>query len=201
MKPNHRATQVSVSWLTASIHNANSYSISLTYTVSFDGSTVETSTVTVNARSIRTDYIEVSPARVLQAGTHTLSLVSGSAHFDRSFYVPSVNQAPTGLSLSNSAVAENQPSGTVVGAFSTTDPNPGNTFAYTLVSGTGSDNNAMFTISGNTLMTATAFNFEAKNSYSIRVRTTDQGALFYEKAFTITVTDVVEPLPQQHKTT
>ena len=36
------------------------------------------------------------------------------------------------------------------------------------------------------------FNFEAKSSYSIRVRTTDSGALTFEKVFTISVSNVNE---------
>ena len=36
------------------------------------------------------------------------------------------------------------------------------------------------------------FDYETKDSYTIRVRSTDQGALWFEKQFTITVTDVVE---------
>ena len=33
---------------------------------------------------------------------------------------------------------------------------------------------------------------EAKSSYSVRVRTTDQGSLTYEKTFTITINDIDE---------
>ena len=69
---------------------------------------------------------------------------------------------------------------------------PFDTFTYTLVSGTGSTDNTSFAISGSTLQTAAIFNFEAKNSYSIRLRTTDQGGLWFEKAFTISVTNVYE---------
>ena len=36
-----------------------------------------------------------------------------------------VNDQPTDVSLSDSTVPENQPVGTVVGTFSTTDPDPG----------------------------------------------------------------------------
>ncbi|GAK55680.1 fibronectin type III domain protein [Candidatus Vecturithrix granuli] len=103
-----------------------------------------------------------------------------------------VNQAPTNLSLSNSSVAESQPIGTVVGTFTTTDPNAGDTFTYSLVSGTGSADNGSFTISGNTLKTAAIFDYETKNSYSIRVQTRDAGGLTFQKVFTITVTDVAE---------
>ena len=109
--------------------------------------------------------------------------------------VTNINETPTDLALSNSSIAENQPVGTAVGTLSSTDPDAGNTFTYSLVSGTGSTDNASFTISGDQLLTAASFNFEAKSSYSIRLRTTDQGGLYTEKSFTIIVTDVDEIAP------
>ncbi|MCX6924193.1 MAG: cadherin domain-containing protein [Verrucomicrobia bacterium] len=102
------------------------------------------------------------------------------------------NSTPTDIALSPSSVQENQPPGTTVGTLSTTDPDSGNTFTCSLVGGSGSINNASFTINGSTLKTLAAFDYETKASYSIRVRTTDQGGLPYEKAFTITVADVAE---------
>jgi hypothetical protein len=113
-----------------------------------------------------------------------------SSHF--SIFVTDVNEAPTDVSLANSVVAENLPSGTSIGNFSTTDPDSGSSFTHTLISGTGDTDNAQFTIVGNTLKTVAAFDFETKSSYSIRVRTTDQGGLSFEKIFTISVTDVQE---------
>ncbi|WP_211941773.1 cadherin domain-containing protein [Cylindrospermopsis raciborskii] len=107
--------------------------------------------------------------------------------------VTNVNEAPTDLTLSATTIEENQASGTVVGNFSTTDPDAGNTFTYSLVTGTGATDNSFFTIDGGQLKTAAAFNFETKNSYSIRVRSTDQGGLFFEKQLTIGVNDVNEP--------
>jgi len=71
---------------------------------------------------------------------------------------------PTDISLSNANVAENQPTGTTVGTLSTTDPDSGNTFTYSLVTGTGSTDNTSFTISGGTLQTAATFNYEAQSS-------------------------------------
>ena len=102
------------------------------------------------------------------------------------------NTAPTNITLSSAAVAENAASGTTVGTLSATDADAGDTFTYALVSGTGSTDNASFTITGGTLKTAAVFDFETKNSYSVRVRVTDGGGLTFEKAFTITVTDVNE---------
>jgi hypothetical protein len=100
------------------------------------------------------------------------------------------NKTPTNLTLSTSTIAENQIIGTVVGNLTTTDPDTGDTFTYSLVTGIGATDNSVFTISNNQLKTKAVFDFEAKNSYSIRVRTTDQGGLFFEQQLTIGVTDL-----------
>src|SRR5690606_15838866 len=66
-------------------------------------------------------------------------------------------------------------------------------FTYRLVSGTGDDDNVAFTMdAGGTLMSAISFDFEARSSYSIRVKSTDTGGLSTEKVFTILATDVNE---------
>src|SRR5687767_2330057 len=103
-----------------------------------------------------------------------------------------VNDAPTDIALSPTSVAENQPPATTVGSFSTTDPDLNDTHGYSLVAGTGDSDNAAFQIVGDTLQTNTSFDFETKNSYSIRVRSTDNGgpSKCVVGVFTITVTDV-----------
>ena len=108
--------------------------------------------------------------------------------------VTPVNEAPTDIALSSSTVDENKTSGTEVGTFSTTDPDPGDTHTYSLVAGTGDADNSSFSISADKLQTAAVFDYETKSSYSIRVRTTDSatGSLTYEEVFTITVNDVNE---------
>jgi hypothetical protein len=108
-----------------------------------------------------------------------------------SLFTASTNRAPTNISLSNNSIAENQPGGTAVGVLSTTDPDGTGTFTYSLVSGTGSTDNAGFTISGNQLRTNSAFDFETKSSYSVRLQTRDSGGLTFQKQFTIQVTDQV----------
>ena len=109
--------------------------------------------------------------------------LDGVATIDILDEAASSNDAPTGLSLSPSTVAEGQPAGTIVGTFTTVDPDVSNTFSYSLVSGAGGEDNAQFTIGGPQLKTASVFDYEAKVSYNIRVRVTDQGGLSYEKAF------------------
>jgi hypothetical protein len=85
-------------------------------------------------------------------GSVTLGISDANKHNLGGEYTPTVvpyvpNSSPTDISLSNSTVSENQPSGTQVGTLSTTDPDTDNTFTYTLVSGAGSTDNASFTIS------------------------------------------------------
>jgi uncharacterized repeat protein (TIGR01451 family) len=126
--------------------------------------------------------------------TYTVS--DGKGGTDTATVTITINGAsdmPTGISLDVNSVAEGQPVGTLVGSFSTADPDTGDTFTYSLVSGEGDDDNASFTIAGNNLQTAAVFDYETKSSYSIRVRSTDSGTLYYEEVFTITVTGVNDP--------
>jgi hypothetical protein len=109
--------------------------------------------------------------------------------FEKTFIITlnDVNDKPTSLALSASAVNENVAANTTIGTLSSTDQDPGSTFTYSLVSGTGSTDNAVFNISGDVLRIAVSPDFDVKNNYSIRIRTTDQGGTFFEKAFIITI--------------
>jgi len=100
------------------------------------------------------------------------------------------NDIPSSISLDVTSVAGNLPIGTVVGTFSSTDADLADTFTYSLVSGEGDTDNASFSIAGDQLQTAAVFDSNVKTSYAIFVRTTDDGVgnLFFEQAFTITVT-------------
>jgi VCBS repeat-containing protein len=108
------------------------------------------------------------------------------------FYQEPLNQSPTDIVLSSSSISENAGNNATVGTLSTADPDLGNTFTYSLVSGTGDTDNGVFNILGSTLRASSSFDFETKSSYSLRVRSMDQGGLFTEKVFNVTVTDVNE---------
>jgi hypothetical protein len=99
----------------------------------------------------------------------------------------SANLTPTDIWLTNNVFMENQPINSLVGTLSTVDPNPGDTFSYSLVKGSGDSGNISFNILGSQLRSSAVFDFEAQNSYSIRIRTTDENGLFFEKVFTITI--------------
>jgi hypothetical protein len=168
----------------------NAYDIQWCSNTSFTGCDSNVSTSTTNsfthttALSIGTWYAKVRANDV--AGNHSSYSGNGSV------VINSPNAAPANINLSSSSIAENQSINTTVGSFTTTDPNSGDTFTYSLVSGTGSTDNASFNISGSNLRTSASFNYEVKNSYTILVRTTDQGGLTFEKQFTISVTNVNE---------
>ena len=139
---------------------------------------------------------EYLPAGSSTTDSFTYAVSDGNGGTDTAtvtITINGINDVPTGINLDNSSVAENQPSGTTVGDLSTTDPDTGDTFTYSLVSGEGDDNNASFTIAGSQLQTVTSFDYETKNSCLIRVRTTDSGMLHYEEAFTITITNANDP--------
>jgi hypothetical protein len=102
--------------------------------------------------------------------------------------ITDANDAPTDIALSNNKVFEAALVDTVVGAFSTTDQD-GGAFIYELVPGAGSTDNAKFATSGSQLLIKESPNFDFQASYTIRVRSTDAGALFTEKSFTIQVID------------
>lgn len=102
------------------------------------------------------------------------------------------NTPPTDIALTNTSVSQSGGVNAVVGVLSSTDADAGNTHTYTLVAGAGSTDNASFNISGSSLRATNASNLAA-GTYSIRIRTTDNSAAFYEEAFTITVVDDVPP--------
>ncbi|MDX6580830.1 MAG: large repetitive protein, partial [Solirubrobacterales bacterium] len=104
--------------------------------------------------------------------------------------ITNANEQPTDIQLSSNSIPENSGAGATIGNLSTTDVDAGDTFTYTKVSGVGATDNGSFTISGNQLKAGPDFNFEVKNSYSVRLRSTDSGNAFTEKQFTISVTDV-----------
>ncbi|GAB4539135.1 MAG: hypothetical protein Tsb0014_29290 [Pleurocapsa sp.] len=101
------------------------------------------------------------------------------------------NQAPINVTLSNNVIDENTEDLTV-GSLGSNDPDGDTNLTYTLVSGEGDTDNASFSISNNQLMINNSPDFEAKDSYSIRVQTKDPRGLFSDEAFTITVNDVNE---------
>ncbi len=138
------------------------------------------------------DQADELPEGTSESLANILAKSLSSVPTNASLRVIDSNVAPTNVLLSNIAVNENAPAGTTVGLLSAVDANPGDTFVFTLVTGTGADDNAKFTINGNSLRTSQVFDFETQSSYSVRVRATDQEGAFFEKVFTISAVDLTE---------
>lgn len=96
--------------------------------------------------------------------------------------------APTALSLSAVSIAENNSIDAIFGTFSTVDPTEGDTHTYSFVS--GENDNASFSIVGNTLKVGSALNFETKSSYKVTAKTCDTKGLCFQRDFTLDVTNV-----------
>ena len=104
---------------------------------------------------------------------------------------------PSDLSISASTFDENIVSGSAVATLSSTDEDSGDSHSYALVSGAGDTDNDQFTIDGDQLKINASPDYETKDSYSIRLQTTDSGGQTLEKAFTLTVNDLNEdPTPE-----
>ena len=63
-------------------------------------------------------------------------------------HITDANDVPTALTMSNQSVAENKNAGTLVGNFNTTDSDTEDDFTYTLVEGSGSEDNSSFEVNG-----------------------------------------------------
>ncbi|WP_020467567.1 beta strand repeat-containing protein, partial [Singulisphaera acidiphila] len=169
---------------------ADTKTFSITLGNSLGAFAISAAGVITVADSTRLDY-ETNPGFYLQVKVTDAGGLFASNMV--SILLTNVNETPTNMALTASSIPENRPVGTSVGAFTTSDPDYGNTFIYALVSGTGDTDNASFNIDpAGQLRSAASFDFEAKSSYSIRVRSTDQGGLFVERVFTVAVTNVNE---------
>ncbi len=120
-------------------------------------------------------------ANMISATGHDWSITDGGLR--------TMNQAPTNILLSSIRIAENESADAVVGMLSNTDT--GGTYAYTLVTGGGDDDNGSFNILETSLRLTASADYEMNATYSIRINVND-GTHDFSKSFTITVTDVNE---------
>lgn len=119
---------------------------------------------------------------------------SGGLYIEKDFAIAviDVNESASTISLSNNILAENEPAPQFVGTLSTNDPDAGDVVTYRLVAGSGSGDNSLFRVTGNTLEAIVSLDFEARSFYSVRIRATDIAGLNIERSFVILATNVNE---------
>jgi hypothetical protein len=104
------------------------------------------------------------------------------------------NHAPTSLELSNRFIQEERPAGVIIGALTSTDPDPADTVTYSLadtVACPGTDN-GYFAVNGTDLVTSGAprIDFQTKYYLSVCLRVTDLGGLTFDQPVTIVVRSI-----------
>ena len=109
--------------------------------------------------------------------------------------VNDLNRAPTDISLTSNTISENVSATSVVGILSAIDSDTSDTHSFTLANSGDSqdDDNSSFTISGTSLILNSSPDYETKASYNIYINVND-GANDFAKAFTVSVTNVLEPI-------
>jgi PKD repeat protein len=122
----------------------------------------------------------------------------GGLKYSQHFVIQVIDQNdnPTAITLSNHQIFENQPIGSLIGQFTTTDQDADESFTYTFTSGENDIDNGSFIISGDSLLTGEMFDFEKKNTYFIRIKVTDNMGGSFSRSFTIVILDIDEtPVP------
>ena len=137
------------------------------------------------------DYEEKSVYSILVRVTDR-----GGLAYEETFAIQAndLNERPNDLWLSFHDVDENAEAETLIGTFSASDPDAGDTVSFFLVSGDGDADNDRVAVEEDsvTLVTATAIDYEASPTLSIRVRAVDSQGATHEEALTITVNDLNE---------
>ena len=96
--------------------------------------------------------------------------------------VEDVNEAPTDITLSQSAIREGFPVGEVVANLLAVDEDAQETHTYQLTAGAET-----FAIQEDQLLLLTPVDYEQRNAFSATVEVTDKGGLTYEKRLVISV--------------
>ncbi|OSI73913.1 hypothetical protein BSZ21_06095 [Bradyrhizobium canariense] len=127
----------------------------------------------------------------LSQGSHTLTAkatdVAGNTTLPSSaFHVVVDTLAPADIILSNTSVAENSVTGTVVGSLLEVDPGGTGTATFSLLDNAG----GRFAISNGNLVVAGSLDYETAQSHQVTVRVADAAGNIFDKDLTVAVLDV-----------
>ncbi len=191
---------------TFTITNSGTAVLNLTGTapdyVTLSGSSAFTVTTQPAAATVaasggtQTFVITYDPSAV---GTHTATVSIANADGDENPFTfdisgTGLNSVPTDITLTPASIAEENAPNATVGVLDAVDADVADTHTFTLVAGTGDTDNGSFTIAGTDLKLTPVADFETKNSYSLRVQADDCAGGLFEKALTVTITNIYEPV-------
>jgi VCBS repeat-containing protein len=137
------------------------------------------------------NLVTTGPLDFEQAASHQVTVRatdSGGLTHDTTFTIATtnVNEAPTAISISGSAVAATSAVGTVVGSLSGVDPDAGDTATFTLLDNDG----GLFAVSGGNLVVAGSLTGVTVPTQNVTVRDTDSGGLTFDHVLALTVTGI-----------
>lgn len=158
------------------------------------GQSIQSSVVSTAGNTFKAGGIEISwTLGDLVIETSEVGSLIVTQGFQQTF-ISTDNNAPTDIDLSSSSIDENLSASTVIGTFTTTDIDDGDTHTYSLVGGNGTNDadNSSFSIDGDQLISAVVFDYETQNEFHIYVRTTDLAGAYFEKTFQIDIVDIEE---------
>ena len=100
-----------------------------------------------------------------------------------------VDAGPTDIHLNQAGIAENSAASAIVGHLSSIDANLSDSHSYEIV-----DGHPLFEIRGDSIVlkAGAQLDYEARNSYDLEIRSTDEAGNSVVKTFTVNVTDVNE---------
>ncbi len=165
--------------------------------------TIENLGDTLNIDDGSLGYTRANPISFVIADTAYFGF--GSSGFSTTIYHSNLqsfyftNTPPTEILLSINELAENQPIGTIIGNFTSTDLYDDGAHTYTMTTGDGLNDadNFNFSIIGTDLVSSEIFDYESKTEFFLYIRSTDEYGDFYEKSFTIYITNINEsPITQ-----
>ena len=124
--------------------------------------------------------------------TIELRVTVGGTSVIKSFTISitDIPQAPTSIDIINGIgknIPEDSPTRTFIGDLYTIDSDRNDNFIYQFVNGSGSMDNQLFILDNGKLYTNTLFNYRTKNSYSIRLQSTDATNLSVEQVLILKV--------------
>ena len=82
-----------------------------------------------------------------------------------------VNDAPSGIALSENKVKENLPAGTIIGSLVVEDPDANDKYKF----GIARDSRDDFSVEGSNLVSKRSFDFESEQNFSVSIQVTDSG--------------------------
>lgn len=168
--------------------NASDPDLNTIFTFSLTSTQIENSQFLISGDSLMVNTIFDYSTDSIKIIEIQVSDNNGCSYVETfTLHITNTNTQPNSISFNYEKIFNNQRANGFVGTFRTNDNNINDTHLYALVNGTYDTDNWQFYIQNDTLYNVNSINYESQSLYHIRVRSTDNGGLYVEKAFDVIV--------------